>query len=211
MVQNGEIMGHAFIYTRNTEKMDIKNIVILPTTTEELVTIHEHLVVRDNKKSNINRDGKADSEELCEKTEDEDTRCTYLVENIIDKRKDLNGNLEYLVKWVGWDDNENSWEPQLNLANCRGIMMEFERNWKKKHSSKRPCIVDDENTADATKSEMSSEGNSKVQKSNNSKLKHRKTVQETLSSSSESSSESDRESLWYKTRIRKKCKRFGYL
>jgi hypothetical protein len=38
----------------------------------------------------------------------------YEVEKIIKKRI-RNGKIEYLVKWLGYDDNNNTWEPVTNL------------------------------------------------------------------------------------------------
>ena len=28
------------------------------------------------------------------------------------------GQLEYLVKWVGYPENQNTWEPKSNLTHC---------------------------------------------------------------------------------------------
>ena len=42
----------------------------------------------------------------------------YEVEDILDKR--TNGRTEeYLVKWKGYDNSENTWEPIKNLDHCR--------------------------------------------------------------------------------------------
>ena len=40
----------------------------------------------------------------------------YEVEGILDSRRKGRGrNLEYLVKWKGWSEAHNSWEPKRNL------------------------------------------------------------------------------------------------
>lgn len=39
----------------------------------------------------------------------------YTVEKILDKRT-KNGKHEYLVKWVGWDIRDSTWEPESNLV-----------------------------------------------------------------------------------------------
>ena len=38
----------------------------------------------------------------------------YAVEKIVDKRY-LNGIINYLIKWKGYDDKDNTWEPIDNL------------------------------------------------------------------------------------------------
>lgn len=44
----------------------------------------------------------------------------YVVEKIIDCRI-KNGVKEYLLKWIGYDDKDNTWEPESKisyLGNC---------------------------------------------------------------------------------------------
>ncbi|XP_076642405.1 histone-lysine N-methyltransferase SUV39H2-like [Halictus rubicundus] len=48
------------------------------------------------------------------------------VEKILGK-KELDGQLEYLIKWKNWDNEYNTWEPESNLVNCSDILQEFER------------------------------------------------------------------------------------
>ena len=55
----------------------------------------------------------------------------YSVENIIDKRFDADGNVNYLIKWKGYEDKDNTWEPIENLY-CDDLIVEFERNRNKK-------------------------------------------------------------------------------
>ena len=40
----------------------------------------------------------------------------YQVDRIVDHRKNSDDQWEYLVKWAGYDDSENSWEPTVNLT-----------------------------------------------------------------------------------------------
>jgi hypothetical protein len=48
------------------------------------------------------------------------------VEKIIQRRG--NGRRdEYLVKWLGYPDSENTWEPVTNLTNCRALLDQFQR------------------------------------------------------------------------------------
>lgn len=32
---------------------------------------------------------------------------------------------EYLIKWLGYDESENTWEPQKNLTNCRQLLAQY--------------------------------------------------------------------------------------
>jgi hypothetical protein len=45
----------------------------------------------------------------------------YEVERIIDRQKGL-----YFVKWKGYPDSENTWEPLENLDNCDELIERFE-------------------------------------------------------------------------------------
>ncbi|XP_041423603.1 chromodomain Y-like protein isoform X2 [Xenopus laevis] len=56
----------------------------------------------------------------------------YEVEQIIDKRKNKKGKIEYLVHWKGYDSGDDTWEPEQHLVNCEEYIHEFNR----KHSEK---------------------------------------------------------------------------
>ena len=43
--------------------------------------------------------------------------------------------MEYLLKWRGYDDDDNTWEPADNL-DCTDLIEDFER--KRKEQSKKP-------------------------------------------------------------------------
>ncbi|CAG5097242.1 Oidioi.mRNA.OKI2018_I69.XSR.g14993.t1.cds [Oikopleura dioica] len=48
----------------------------------------------------------------------------FEVEKILGKRK-RQGGIEYLIKWAGYDDEQNTWEPEENL-DCADRIREFE-------------------------------------------------------------------------------------
>ena len=50
----------------------------------------------------------------------------YEVERILRKKVDRLGRITYLVKWLGFPDNENSWEPLENLSNAMGKVEQYE-------------------------------------------------------------------------------------
>ena len=54
----------------------------------------------------------------------------YVVEKIIKKRI-KNGKTEYYLKWVGYSDDDNTWEPKENLGTFIHIHLEilYRINW----------------------------------------------------------------------------------
>ncbi|XP_068054779.1 chromodomain Y-like protein isoform X3 [Anomalospiza imberbis] len=61
----------------------------------------------------------------------------YEVERIVDKRKNKKGKTEYLVRWKGYDSEDDTWEPEQHLVNCEEYIHEFNRrhNEKQKEST----------------------------------------------------------------------------
>ena len=48
------------------------------------------------------------------------------VEEVLAKRKRY-GKIQYLVKWLGYPNSENTWEPIENLSNADTKVQEFEK------------------------------------------------------------------------------------
>ena len=55
----------------------------------------------------------------------------YEVEEIKDLRK-ISSQWKYLVKWQGWPESYNTWEPEGNLTNCKLLVREYHRKLLKK-------------------------------------------------------------------------------
>ena len=51
----------------------------------------------------------------------------YSVEKILKKSSDHNGKVHYFIKWNGYEEKDNTWEPIDNLF-CKDLIEEFERN-----------------------------------------------------------------------------------
>ncbi|KAG8178393.1 hypothetical protein JTE90_005285 [Oedothorax gibbosus] len=63
-------------------------------------------------------------------SEEEAPEEEYIVEKIVDKKR-IKGKVHYFLKWVGFPDSENTWEPKGNL-DCPEIIAAFEASWKNK-------------------------------------------------------------------------------
>lgn len=65
----------------------------------------------------------------------------FVVEKIVDKRITPEGKVEYFIKWRGYPNSDNTWEPEDN-CDCPKLMQKFEesRAKSKKRGEKKPKV-----------------------------------------------------------------------
>ncbi|XP_078395680.1 chromodomain Y-like protein isoform X1 [Cetorhinus maximus] len=87
-----------------------------------------------------------------------------LVERIVAKRKNKKGRTEYLVRWKGYDSDDDTWEPEHHLVNCEEYILEFNRQ----HSDKQkdgPFSRTNKHTLNNARKQISRSTNSSLSKS----------------------------------------------
>jgi hypothetical protein len=56
----------------------------------------------------------------------------FEVEKILDHRG-IQRSREYLIKWKGYPNTENTWEPEIYLSNCKQVLREYRKRIPKNH------------------------------------------------------------------------------
>ncbi|CAK9882282.1 unnamed protein product [Sphagnum jensenii] len=96
-----------------------------------------------SEESNIDDHRNDDIEEEEEEESDEEDESVYeetLGEGMFEieairRKRTRRGKKEYFVKWRGWPEKDNTWEPYEHIRRCSDILEEFENRCLKKCSS----------------------------------------------------------------------------
>jgi len=87
----------------------------------------------DEKPAKKAKKGATPKEEKPEKKKRKNDQREFEVEAIVDRRKSTTEGSEedneYLVKWVGWDHEDNTWEPICNLEHSLEMIATFDKQY----------------------------------------------------------------------------------
>jgi len=113
-----------------------------------------------------NTDAPTNSEKVITPDEGDDTEEEeYVVEQILNHRMTKKGKLEYYLKWKGFSDADNTWEPAENL-NCKDLVDAYEAQREKNKKEKSSKLKEDDKKPKQVKRKTTDEREVKKKKKN---------------------------------------------
>jgi hypothetical protein len=86
--------------------------------------------------------GSEDEDEMDDFSSDEEQPMEFEVERILDKRM-VRRTVEYLLRWRGYESEDDTWEKKDNLT-CNELIRDYESNLKRKTFKKGSVIFEEE-------------------------------------------------------------------
>ena len=67
----------------------------------------------------------------------------YTIEEILDHKMSASGEDFYLIKWIGYPSEENTWEPYANLQDCLNLVKAYNNKIKKSKAKFKSVVNKD--------------------------------------------------------------------
>ncbi|XP_066562572.1 M-phase phosphoprotein 8 isoform X2 [Amia ocellicauda] len=71
---------------------------------------------------------------------EQDEEDVFEVEQIIDERQDEEGRISYRVRWKGYTSEDDTWEPEAHLADCKEVLHAFRRKQSESKAKKESVV-----------------------------------------------------------------------
>ncbi|XP_065053325.1 chromobox protein homolog 1-like isoform X2 [Rhopilema esculentum] len=115
----------------------VKSTLTVRSCQEQNQRLRYHNLIEGNLLSMMGKSNRKRTKKIVAEEEEDE----YQVEKIIDKRVS-NGVVEYFLKWRGFSELENTWEPEANL-NCTELLHEFNANLAKADGPSSSSITEE--------------------------------------------------------------------